>query len=274
MQDSFQKIISEIVKTSRDMWSKGWAEANAGNISLRLRPEIAQDETTFRPRSDWVALDMKFPNLAKEHFLISGTGMYLRNIEISPVDNVGVIELDDSGCKYRLLWGYESGCDPTSELLAHLEAQAVRKRVTEGTDRAVIHTHSPNLTALTYALDLDTLRISKLLWEMHTECIIIFPEGVEFVPWMLPGSLELAEATAKGLEKRRVILWQFHGVLATGDNLDAAFGLIDTAEKAAGIYLKASAAGRISNKLSTEQLEALVSRFALKPDPSIMNTRI
>jgi Class II Aldolase and Adducin N-terminal domain len=61
------------------------------------------------------------------------------------------------------------------------------------------------------------------------------PAEVEFVPWMLPGSAQLAEATARALEKRRIAVWQFHGVRATGRNLDSTFGRIDTVEKAAAI---------------------------------------
>jgi len=274
MQNSFPNCLSEIIKTSRDIWSKGWAEANAGNISVRLDPEIFQTEVAFEQRSDWIALGMDFPVLAGECFLVSGRGKYLRNIELSPEKNIGVIELDNSGRKYRVLWGYESGGGPTSELLAHLKAHAIRKKVSKGVERAVIHVHSPNLITLTYGLDLDTPRISKLLWEMHAECIVMFPEGVEFVLWMLPGSSELADATAKGLKRRRIAVWQFHGVVATGRNLDAAFGLIDVAEKAAENYLKTMAGGGVKNKLTTQQLQAIVKHFNLKPDTSILNMEI
>jgi len=40
-------FIQEIIKTSSDMWQKGWAEANGGNISLRLRPEKTGDLSAF-----------------------------------------------------------------------------------------------------------------------------------------------------------------------------------------------------------------------------------
>jgi rhamnulose-1-phosphate aldolase len=265
-------FLQEIVKTSRDMWSKGWAEANAGNISLRLTAETVNvNISLFRP-SEWVTLPVGVPSLGGEFFLATGTGRYLRNIELHPEKNVGVIEIDEVGKSFRVVWGFRPAGAPTSELAAHLQVHAVRRKLGGDSERAVIHTHAPNLIALTNALDLDTTRLTRLLWRIHAECIVVFPEGVEFVPWMLPGSAELAEATALALSKRRVAVWQFHGVLATGRNLDSAFGLIDTVEKAAAIYVRAVAAGGVRNQLSVQQLRDLAAKFRVTPDDAILNS--
>ena len=75
------------------------------------------------------------------------------------------------------------------------------------------------------------------------ECVVGFPQGIEFIPWMMAGGDEIADATAVAFRKRSMAMWQHHGVFARGRNLDAAFGLIHMADKAAGIYLKAMAAG-------------------------------
>lgn len=274
MQNSFQTVLSKIAKTTGDLWTKGWAEANAGNISIRLEPGTCDGQSDFEPRSDWVALDMPFPNLANDCILITGTGAYLRNVPLEPQENLGVIQLDASGAGFRLLWGHTFGDRPTSELPAHVRAHSVRKRISGGADCAVLHTHPPNLVAMTHALELDTARLSKLLWQMHPECIILFPDGIEVTPWMVPGSLELAKATARGLEKRRSVFWQFHGIVATGPTLDAAFGLIDAAESASEVYMKAAGAGGVTSKLSDKQLHAIVEAFSLQPDEAILNSQI
>jgi rhamnulose-1-phosphate aldolase len=263
-------FLAEIIKTSRDMWFKGWAEANAGNISLRLPHESTEREAALAPTGDWVPLQERVPEVAGDVYLVTGTGRFLRNIELAPEKNLGVIEIDERGSAYRMLWGFRPLGKPTSELLPHLRVHAARKVASENMDRAVIHTHSPNLIALSIALDLDTVKLTRLLWEMHAECLVMFPEGVEFVPWLLPGSAELAEATAHAARARRVVVWQFHGVLAAGRSLDDAFGLIDTVEKAALIYLKAMSVGGIRQKLSTVQLEALAAKFDVRPDPLIL----
>jgi rhamnulose-1-phosphate aldolase len=270
MPPQIPSFLTEIIKTSRDIWSKGWAEANAGNISVRLVREAVEIEILRKRPREWIQLPTRVPDLAKECFLVTGTGRYLRNIELYPEKNVGIIELDDAGSAYRIVWGFQPTGGPTSEFPAHLRVHATRKRVSNGIDRAVIHTHSPDLIALTHTLKLDTRRLTRLLWEVLPECVVAFPEGVEFVPWALPGTPELAEATANALVERRIAVWQFHGVIAVGRNLDATFGLIDTAEKAAMLLLKAEAGGGMKQKLSVEQLKELARHFNVIPNSDIL----
>ena len=93
---------------------------------------------------------------------------------------------------------------------------------------------------------------------------------VSYVDWRLPGSEELARATGRIMERRSMVLWQYHGIVAAGPDLDAAFGLIDTAEKAADIYLKVAALGPVERRLNREQLRALAQRFSVEPDPEIL----
>jgi rhamnulose-1-phosphate aldolase len=264
-------FLTDIIKTSRDMWSKGWAEANAGNISYRLAPEAVKDNAVFFRPGEWIPLSVEVPALAGEAFLVTGSGRFLRNIELHPDKNLGAIEIDSAGKRYRILWGFKPAGAPTSELSAHLLAQAVRKEVGGGSDRGVIHTHAPNVIALSNALDLDTGTLTRLLWQIHAECIVMLPDGVEFIPWMLPGSDELARATAEAFSRRKVVVWQFHGILAAGRNLDAAFGLIDVVEKAVAIYARAVAAGGVKNKLSIEQLKLLAAKFNVHPDEKILS---
>lgn len=266
----FEKLLQEIEKTTGDIWLKGWAERNAGNISVRLRAD--QVEKDFNRDGKWYDIGASLPDVAGGHFLFSGTGAYLRNVEIDPACNLGVIEIDPAGDKYRPVWGFTSGGSPTSELLPHLRSQIARKRVTNGSDCVVMHTHPPNIIALTYAMDLDAVSLTRLLWEMHTECIAVFPRGCGVVHWRVPGSDELAKATAEILEKRTIAVWQFHGIVAVGPDLDTAFGLIDTAEKAAQIHNIAAGLGPIKNKLTTEQLAAMAKQFNAIPDPEILNS--
>ena len=53
-------FIQEIIKTSQDMWQKGWAEANGGNISLRLKPDQIADAIDFSP-SAWAQPSRRSP---------------------------------------------------------------------------------------------------------------------------------------------------------------------------------------------------------------------
>jgi rhamnulose-1-phosphate aldolase len=268
MSGAMEKLQSAVVRTAHDLWLRGWAERNAGNLSVRLRSEELDGEGS-RIEGSWTPLVTAVPELGGECFLFTDTGSHMRLVELDPLRNTSVIELDEGGEHFRKVRG-DPKRGPTSELMPHLRVHMARKRAPGSRSRAVIHTHPPNLIALTYALTLDTASLTRLLWEMHTECIVVFPRGCGFADWRLPGSEELARATERLMERRSMVLWQYHGIVAAAPNLDLAFGLIETAEKAAEIYLKAAAVGPVERRLSTEQLTALADRFGVEPDPEIL----
>ncbi len=264
------EFLKEVCKVSGELWRKGWAERNAGNISMRLTAEDREKLVHKGEGQSWTALPKEVGGLGGEFILISGTGKYLKNIAEEPERNLGVIEIDGAGERYRTVWGFSDGGSPSCELPSHLEVHAIKKAAVPDTKSTIIHTHPANLIALTYALELDTYSLTRLLWEMHTECICVFPEGIELLPWMAAGSNELADATANAFKKRSAVVWQFHGALGWGRNPDEVLGLIDTMEKAAEIYIKSAAAGPIRNRLEAWQLEEIAERFGLTPDAEIM----
>jgi rhamnulose-1-phosphate aldolase len=267
MRSTMEKLQSAVVRTAHDLWFKGWAERNAGNLSVRLLPGELEEDS--RREDSWRPLEAAIPELGGERFLFTDTGSHMRLVELDPLRNTSVIELDGGGERFRVVRG-DAKRGPTSEIMPHLRVHSARRRVPGNPDRAVIHTHPANLIALTYALPLDTTSLTRLLWEMHTECIVVFPKGCGFAEWRLPGSEDLARTTERIMERRSMVLWQYHGIVAAGANLDAAFGLIETAEKAAEIYLKAAALGPVKRRLSNEQLTALARRFGVEPDPEIL----
>lgn len=40
---------------------------------------------------------------------------------------------------------------------------------------------------MTFVEPLDARTFSRALWKAMTECVVVFPEGVGVVPWMVPG---------------------------------------------------------------------------------------
>ncbi len=261
--NEISQILYSMAKVSDDIWTKGWCEANGGNISLRLTRE--EGEQLSMLSSDWLSLEAAFPGLAGEIFAVSGSGKYIRNISLDLESTTGVIRLDETGSHYQIIRGFEDGSKPTSELRAHLGVHELRKELTGGTDRAVIHTHTPNLISLSYTEELSSEYLTKLIWKMHAECVVVFPDGIGYLPWLMAGSNEIAEQTRKLFEIHRIILWQYHGVFATGKDFDEAFGLIDTAEKTAGIYLKCLAAGGVRQAFTEEQTAMIARNFSVTP---------
>ena len=226
----------EMIRTATNMYNHGWDERNGGNISMLL------DEAEVREYLDMQSictLEIGFaaPVLDGRFFLVTGTGKYFMNVQYDPAKNLGIVRLIEDGTKAELLWGYTDGGRFTSEFSAHMMSHVARL-VVDPLNRVVMHCHPGNLLAMTYVHDLDERAFTRTLWQMCTECIVVFPDGVNVLPWMLCGTNEIGEATAKKMETARLVVWAQHGIYGAGRDLDETFGLIETAEKAAEIYLK------------------------------------
>ncbi len=259
-------FVQGMIKATTDMWLKGWDERNGGNVSLRLLPEdIAPYQADFYTEPRIVALTQPAPELANQYFIVTGSGKFFRNVQLAPAESLVILQLNSQGNGYRILWGLTAGGLPTSELAAHLESHTVRMNVTQGQDRVIMHCHATNLIALTYVLELDNASFTRQLWECSTECLVVFPDGIGIVPWMVPGTDGIGAATADQMQHHSLVLWAFHGIFGSGPSLDDAFGLIDTAEKSAEILVKVMSMGGKKQTISTEELIALGKRFEVTP---------
>jgi len=102
--------------------------------------------------------------------------------------------------------------------------------------------------------DLNDRDYTLPLWKVLTESIVVFPDGVGVLPWQVPGTEEIGMATAEKLHKCRIVVWTFHGILATGSSFQDCFGLIETIDKAARIY---------KETLDTKKYEGLTEKNIL-----------
>ena len=263
-------FIKEMIKVTNDMWLKGWDERNGGNVSYRLVKEDVEKYKGELIGTRTIELFNEVKELAGEYFLLTGSGKYFRNVILDPEVNLGLIKISEDGRFYTILWGLIDGARPTSELAAHLLSHISRVKVTNGQDRVIIHTHATNLIALSYVLELTTVNFTKQLWEMSTECLVVFPRGIGVIPWMMPGKDEIGRSTAKKMSKHTIVLWPFHGVFGTGRDLDEAIGLIDTAEKAATILVKVLSMGGRRQTISDQQLKDLAESFKVIPLEGIL----
>lgn len=252
-------VIKQFCKTATNLYEKGWDERNGGNMSMLLDKDEISDYIDIDKCDRELELGFCAPELAGKIFMCTGTGKYFRNMEEDPQANTGIFRVSDDGKHARVLWGLSDGGRFTSELPSHLMTHAARLAVDPG-HRVVIHTHPTNLIAMTFVHDLDEKKFTHTLWQMCTECIIVFPEGVGVLPWMLCGNNEIGEATAKKMQDHRIVIWSMHGVYGAGKNLDEAFGLIETVEKAAQIYMKICGLP-IKNIITDEELFQLAKSF-------------
>lgn len=246
------KFVQGFIKMADDGFMQGWHERNGGNLSYRLKPEEVE---SIKPRlnapGSWTPIGTSVPGLAEEYFLVTGSGKYFRNIKVDPEVCIAIIELDNKGENYRIRWGLVEGGVPTSELPSHLMNHEVKKRVTNGKHRVIYHAHTTNTIALTFVLPLNDEVFTRELWEMATECPVVFPEGVGVIGWMVPGGRDIAIETSRLMEKYNVAIWAHHGMFCSGEDFDLTFGLMHTVEKSAEILLKVLAV--TPNKLQTIQ---------------------
>jgi rhamnulose-1-phosphate aldolase len=126
----------------------------------------------------------------------------------------------------------------------------------------IVHTHPTELIALTHiAGHNDEESVNRLLWAMHPESIVVNPRGVGLVPYTLPGTDEIADATARAFDRHPVILWGKHGVVAIGKDAMEAFDMIDTLTKSAQVFFMCKNAGYSPEGLTSEELGALRRKF-------------
>ncbi|UJR63266.1 rhamnulose-1-phosphate aldolase [Dickeya zeae] len=259
-------FVQGMIKATSDMWLKGWDERNGGNISLRLTTnDVTPFESDFYPHPRHETLSQPMPELAGCWFIVTGSGKFFRNVQLDPADNLVLLQVNGDGRGYRIFWGLTNGGLPTSELAAHFQSHIVRMKVSGGRDRVIMHCHATNLIALSYVLELNSATFTRELWEGSTECLVVFPDGIGIVPWMVPGTDAIGDATAEQMRHHSLVLWPFHGIFGTGPSLDDAFGLIDTAEKSAEVMVKVRSMGGKKQTISTEELIALGQRFGVTP---------
>ncbi len=256
------KFIKNFMKMTNDAWLKGWHERNGGNISYRLTKEdIEEIKDMVEENSDFNPIGATVKNLANEYFLVTGSGKFIRNVSVDLETNVGIIKIDESGEKYQIIWGLINGAKPTSELPSHLMSHSVKFDATNGRHRVIMHSHATNVIALTFVLPLDGAVFTRELWEMATECPVVFPSGIGIVPWMVPGSTEIGKETSELMKKHDVVIWAHHGVFCSGEDLDLTLGLMDTVEKSAEILVKVLSMGGKRQTISSDNFSDLARDF-------------
>jgi len=227
-----------------DGWNQGWHERNGGNLTYRLtQEEVALSKPFFEENDEWIALPVDISNLSGQYFMATGTGRYMRNVLTRPEQTLCVVEVSSDGKSYRIVYGKKNGVKPTSEIPTHLLNHSVKFAALGGKHRVIYHAHPANIIALTCVLPPTDKAVTNALWRSATECAVVYPQGVGVVEWMVPGGGEIAEATAKLMNKYNAVIWTYHGIFCSGADFDETFGLLHTIEKAAEIYVLALSTG-------------------------------
>jgi len=263
MKDIFNApFVVEMRKTTANMYRLGWDERNGGNISYMLEEDEVAEYLDLNNVIRTIPTGFDASELIGKIFIVTGTGKYFKNIDEDPETNLGIIRIAKDGTTAELLWGYKDGGKFTSELPAHLMSHMVRLKKNPE-NRIIMHTHPTYTLAMNFVHELEERAFTRSLWKTCTECIVVFPDGVGVLPWMVCGTNEIGIATAKKMEEYRLVIWGMHGIYGAGKDMDETFGLIETVEKAAQLYMIASTMPRV-NTIEDHELKAVAESFGLK----------
>ncbi|MCX7971447.1 MAG: class II aldolase/adducin family protein [Negativicutes bacterium] len=169
----------------------------------------------------------------------------------------GTVAITPSGCDYKRLTAGDiviTGMNgnviagerpPSSELPLHLAVYAVR-----GDVAAIVHTHSVFASAMAVA--------RRPIPPIIEDLVMVNGDCVAVADYALPGSSQLAINAVAALGDRAAVLLANHGALGTGQTLYEALTICELVEKAAQIYLYASAIGDVQTLSESDcrQLQA------------------
>ncbi len=263
-------FLQEMTKTTANLYRLGWDERNGGNISYLLKEDEVAEYLDVNDVKRTEPMIFDGAELAGKYFIVTGSGKYFKNVIDDPTANLGIIRITEDGKSLDILWGLEEGGVPTSELPSHLMSHIERLKA-DPNHRVIMHCHATNLIGMTFTHSLDEAAFTKTLWQMCTECIVVFPEGIGIIPWMVPGTDSIGKATAEKMKEVRSVIWPHHGIFGAGTTMDETFGLIETAEKAAEVYTVVCAQGSVKQTITDQQLQDLANAFGVVPRQGVLN---
>lgn len=208
----------------------GWAEANAGNISVLLPP--GSDETIWDGDVVTEPLPAPLPELSGRTFMVTAAGSRFRQLTRLMDTEIVPVRISADGLKIVRL-----ACDrePTTELSTHVLVLA--EAAGRGWQTAsLVHTHSTHMLALSSS-DLPAEMLEEAVNRSHPEISILIGRGVRFLDFMAPGTWELGRETAAAFRESDCVIWRKHGILGLGRDIDSACDAVEVVEKAARLLL-------------------------------------
>lgn len=118
---------------------------------------------------------------------------------------------------------------------------------------AVIHT-SPPYTSLVAAAQAGP----KLMVNYFIEAAVML-QRISWIPFTLPGSVEIEDAVGIASRTSDVIVMQNHGIMVSADTMRKAINKVDTMEFLCKMLVTAKSAGIELRQMSPEEVERLLN---------------
>jgi len=205
----FRDLVCKISEVAGLIHGYGWAEANAGNLSIEVSELIRQN---FGSPGRW--------------FIVSRSGSRYRQTALTPHDSLVLVSCLEDHDVY-----YPPDAKATSEWISHRTLQLANDRF-----NTILHTHPAEIIALAaYDAFRDSQTINRIFADILPELPLYLPEGVAICPHKPPGSIELCNASRISLSDQKALIWTGHGLLTFANCLDDALDYQEIVVKAAKI---------------------------------------
>ncbi len=209
-----RELLTRISHVAEAIFHHGWAEANAGNLSI----DISNIVSTHYPES---CADSRW-------FLVSKSGSRFREMMHNPESGLMIMETNNQDKFYGL------NAIPTSEWPCH---KAMHNADINRQYPCLLHSHSTEIIALCNTpLIHDPSMLNATLANLLPELGIYLPKGIAVSEPAPPGSLQLAKCSVSSIDDRQILIWPGHGLLCRARDIDTALDLMEIANKAARIY--------------------------------------
>ena len=260
----FDDLIRGIGEAGKRVADIEASEGAAGNLSICLRWPV--DPRNRFPVREQIPLPHEVPGLAGACVLVTGSGRRLREVIDEPLANLACVVVEAGGKTGVLHTSHQRRFERvTSEFNSHLAVHDDQMRATGSNFNAVIHAQPIHLTFLSHVRryqDARYLNTHLLRWQPET--IVNLPEGLGFVPFILPGSPALMAANVPALRTHRIVVWAKHGVMARSDiSIKRAADWVEYAETAAKYEYLNLCAGECGEGLSADELRTLCEAFGV-----------
>jgi rhamnulose-1-phosphate aldolase len=260
--DEFMAAIGEAGRRLSDIQA---LEGAAGNISVYIGWPM-EPRRKF-PLASAIDLPLPLPELAGAAFLVTGSGRRLREIVHEPAANLGFVVVDQGGRTAQL---YTSPrrlfTRLTSEFNSHLAVHRDQVLRTGTNFHALVHAQPLYLTYLSSVPRYqDEPYLNRHILRWQPEMIVNLPEGVGYIPFLVPGSPKLMAATAESLRTHRVVVWAKHGAVARSDiSVKRAADRVEYAETAAYYEYMNLVNHELAEGLAPDELHAICEAFSVQ----------
>ena len=258
------ELIASMGEAGRRLHDIKATEGAAGNMSIYIGWPV--EVQRHFPQAQQIDLPQPAPALSGKLVLVTGSGRRLRDIQANPAENLAAVVINSDGLTAQMYTSPRRQFKRiTSEFNTHLAVHQDEVARTNANFQALVHAQPPNMVYLSH---IETYRdqalFNRKLLRWEPETIAELPLGVGVLPFLLPGSSALMEATVESLRGHDMVLWSKHGVMSRSHtSVVHAADMIEYAETAARYEYMDLAASCRADGLTVEELSAVARAFGI-----------